>query len=265
MMAGGARSVLVTGAADGIGLGIATRFAEAGDHVALLDYDAARLEAVVERLRTAGREVVGHVTDVRDSESVQSAVDLSVSRFGRLDVCVSNAGVYPNRPVVEMDEEEWDRVLDTNLKGTFLICRAAARQMLAQGGPYPWTSSRGKIVTLASGAHRSARIGAAHYCASKAGLVLFSQALALELAEHGINVNIVSPGFTDVGDRPGVSAEYRAVIEKGIPWGRVGGPDDLARAAFFLCSENAEYMTGALVPVDGGASAGRFFLPRSQQ
>jgi NAD(P)-dependent dehydrogenase (short-subunit alcohol dehydrogenase family) len=265
MMAGGARSVLVTGAADGIGLGIATRFARAGDRVALLDYDGPRLEAAVAALAGEGREVFGQATDVRDSESVQSAVDWTVSRFGRLDVAVSNAGVYPNRPVVEMEEDEWDRVLDTNLKGTFLFTRAVARQMLAQGGPYPWTNSRGKIVTLASGAHRSARIGAAHYCASKAGLVLFSQALAMELAEHGINVNILSPGFTDVGDRPGVSAEYRATITKGIPWGRVGGPDDLARAAFFLCSEEAEYMTGALMPVDGGSSSGRFFLPRSQQ
>ena len=119
-------------------------------------------------------------------------------------------------------------------------------------------------MTLASGAHRSARRGASHYCASKAGLVLFSQALALELAEHGINVNIVSPGFVDVGVRAGVSAEYRATLTKSIPWGRVGGPDDIARAAFFLCSEEAEYLTGAVVPVDGGSSAGRYFLPRSQ-
>ncbi|MFN8637268.1 MAG: SDR family NAD(P)-dependent oxidoreductase [Chloroflexota bacterium] len=263
-MAVSGRSVLVTGAADGIGRGIATYFAEAGDRVALLDYDAARLAAVVEGLQTAGREVVGHVTDVRDSESVQSAVDLTVSRFGRLDVAISNAGIYPNRPVVEMDEEEWDRVLDTNLKGTFLVTRAVARQMLAQGGPYPWANSRGKIVTLASGAHRSARIGAAHYCASKAGLVLFSKALAFELAEHGINVNILSPGFTDVGEREGVSAVYRDTIARGIPWGRTGTPNDLARGAYFLCSEEAEYMTGALMPVDGGSSAGRFNLPRSQ-
>jgi NAD(P)-dependent dehydrogenase (short-subunit alcohol dehydrogenase family) len=190
-------------------------------------------------------------------------VDLTVGRFGRLDVAVCNAGVYPNTPVVEMDEDEWDRVIDTNLKGTFLTSRAVARQMLAQDGPYPWTGSRGKIVTLASGAHKSARIGASHYCATKAGIVLFSQTLALELAEHGINVNIISPGFIDVGVRPGVSTEYRETISKAIPWGRTGVPDDIARAAFFVCSEEAEYMSGALVPVDGGSSAGRYFLPRS--
>jgi 3-oxoacyl-[acyl-carrier protein] reductase len=258
------RVVMVTGAADGIGFAIAQQFAGAGDRVALLDYDAAKLELAVERLRAAGRDVFGRATDVRDAESVREAVAETVQQFGRLDVTVSNAGVYPNRPVVEMDEDEWDRVLDTNLKGTFLVTRAAARQMLGQEGPYPWNGSRGKIVTVASGAHRSARVGAAHYCASKAGVVLFSQTLALELAEHRINVNIVSPGFVDVGNRPGVSAAYRETISKAIPWGRVGGPDDVARVAALLCSDEAEYMTGAVVPVDGGSSAGRYFLPRSQ-
>jgi NAD(P)-dependent dehydrogenase (short-subunit alcohol dehydrogenase family) len=263
-MAESSRVVLVTGAADGIGFAIARRFADLGDRVALLDYDAARLEGAVERLRPAGRDVFGQATDVRDADSVQAAIAETVERFGRLDVVVSNAGVYPNRPVIEMDEAEWDRVMDTNLKGTFLVTRAAARQMLGQNGPYPWSGSHGKIVTLASGAHRSARVGAAHYCASKAGVVLFSQALALELAEHQINVNIVSPGFVDVGDRPGVSAAYRETIAKAIPWGRVGGPDDVARVTVLLCSDEAEYMTGAIVPVDGGSSAGRYFLPRSQ-
>src|SRR4051794_23759766 len=124
------RSVLVTGAADGIGFAIAARFARAGDRVALLDSDARKLEAAIAQLQAESQNVVGHVADVRDSESVQGAVDWTVSRFGRIDVAVSNAGVYPNRPVVEMDENEWDRVMDTNLKGTFLVTRAVARQML---------------------------------------------------------------------------------------------------------------------------------------
>ncbi len=262
-MAESGRSVLVTGAADGIGLGIAARFAQAGDRVALVDFDPPKLEAAVQNLQAAGGQVFGHVADVRDSESVQSAVDGAVSRLGRLDVAISNAAVYPNTPVVEMDEEEWDRVMNTNLRGTFLVTRAVARQMLGQGGPYPWSSSRGKIVTIASGAYRSARRGASHYCASKAGLVLFSQTLALELAEHHINVNIVSPGLIDVGVRPGVSAGYKDVLTKSIPWGRIGQPDDIARAAYFLSTEESDFMTGAVVPVDGGSSAGRYFLPLS--
>lgn len=256
------RSVLVTGAADGIGLGIATAFAEGGDRVAMLDLDRAKLEraaqglSTAEPVRAAGGAVLALPVDVRDAGSVEAAVEEATRRHGGLDVAVSNAGVYPNRPVLEMDEAEWDRVLDTNLKGTFLVCRAAARRMVAQGGG-------GKICAIASGAHRSARVGAAHYCASKAGLVLFTQVLALELAEHRINVNVVSPGFVDVGDRPGVSARYRETITSAIPLGRSGTPLDIAAAVRWVCSEDAAFMTGAIVPVDGGSSAGRFFLPRS--
>lgn len=255
MTVAGGRSVLVTGAADGIGRGIARAFAEAGDHVAMVDYDGATLERAARELASIG-EVFPFEADVRSAARIQAAVDETVARHGRLDVAVSNAGVYPNTPVLELDEEEWDRVMDTNLKGAFLLARAAARQMVAQGGG-------GKICTIASGAHRSARVGAAHYCASKAGLVLFSQVLALELAEHRINVNVVSPGFVDVGERPGVSARYREVITSAIPWGRAGTADDIARAVLFVCSPEADYMTGAVVPVDGGSSAGRYFLPRS--
>ena len=250
------RSVLVSGAADGIGLGIATRFGQAGDGVTMVDANAAQLEQAVERVRAVGGEVVAVQADVRDATAVERGVRAAVERFGRLDVAVSNAGVYPNKPVLEMDEDEWDRVLDTNLKGTFLVTRAVARQMVAQG-------DGGKICTIASGAHLLGRIGAAHYCASKAGLVLYSKVLAMELAEHRINVNVVSPGFVDVGDRPGVSARYRETISKAIPWGRTGRPEDIAKAVFFVCSDEAEFITGAVLSVDGGSSAGRFFLPRS--
>lgn len=250
------RDVIVSGAADGIGLGIATRFAAAGDRVAMLDLDATKLESAVERVRAGGGDAICLRVDVRDAASVRDTIQAAVNAFGRIDVAVSNAGVYPNKPVLEMEEDEWDRVLDTNLKGTFLFTRAAARQMVAQGGG-------GKICTIASGAHLLGRIGAAHYCASKAGLVLYTKVLAMELAEHRINVNVVSPGFVDVGERPGVSAVYRDTISKSIPWGRTGRPADVANAVFFVCSDEAEFITGAVLSVDGGTSAGRFYLPRS--
>lgn len=255
-MANAGRSVLVTGAAEGIGFAIASRFTSAGDRVALLDLDSAKLEQAVERLRAEGRDVFGQRVDVRAGAAVQQAVDEAVRRFGRLDVAVSNAGIYPNRPVLELEEDEWDQVLDTNLKGTYLVTRAAARQMVAQG-------EGGKICTIASGAHLLGRVGAAHYCASKAGLVLYSKVLAMELAEHRVNVNVVSPGFVDVGDRLGVSAVYRETISKTIPWGRTGRADDIAKAVFFVCSTDADFITGAVLSVDGGSSAGRFHLPRS--
>jgi NAD(P)-dependent dehydrogenase (short-subunit alcohol dehydrogenase family) len=254
--ASGARVVLITGAADGIGRATTRRFAVAGDRVAMLDFDRDNLNRAADELLSDGADVLAIQSDVRDGAAMDAAIAQTVARFGRLDVAVANAGIYPNCPVVDMEESEWDRVMDTNLKGTFLTCRAAARQMLAQG-------DGGKICVMASGAARSARVGAGHYCASKAGIVLFAQALALELAPQRINVNIIAPGIVAVGERPGVSAEYLTAITRGVPWGRAGEPDDVARVIEFVCSPAAEYMTGAFIPVDGGSSAGRYFLPLS--
>lgn len=252
----GPRSVLVTGAADGIGRAIAGHFASSGDRVGLIDYDAAKLDKTTEELSTRGGDVMRLHADVRDAASVEDAVRRAVAQYGGLDVAVNNAAVYPNTPVVDMSEDEWDRVLDTNLKGAFLFARAAARQMIDQG-------RGGKLCFIASGAYRSARRGASHYCASKAGLVLLAQTLALELAEHRVNVNVVSPGFIEVGLRPGVSVPYREKIKQDIPWGRFGEPVEIAHAVGFLCSPEAEFITGSVLTVDGGSGAGRFHLPIS--
>ena len=251
-----ARSVLVTGAADGIGRGIASCFAERGDRVAVLDYDGDKLERTAAELRDGGAQVIAVHADVRDAAAVEAAVARTVEAHDGLDVAINNAAVYPNTPVVDMAEEEWDRVMDTNLKGAFLFTRASARQMLRQG-------RGGKLCLIASGAYRSARRGAAHYCASKAGLVLLAQTLALELAEQRINVNVVSPGFIEVGLRPGVSIPYREKIKHDIPWGRFGEPKEIAHAVQFLCSPEAEFITGTVLSVDGGSSAGRFHVPIS--
>jgi 3-oxoacyl-[acyl-carrier protein] reductase len=250
------RSVIVTGAADGIGRAIAAGFAHGGDSVALLDYDAQKLQQTTSELRQAAGTVMALQCDVRDAKAVARAVQHAADAHGGIDVAVNNAAVYPNTPVVEMAEDEWDRVLDTNLKGAFLFTQAAARQMLRQ-------ARGGKLCLIASGAYRSARRGAAHYCASKAGLVLLAQTLALELAEHRINVNVVSPGFIEVGLRPGVSIPYRETIKKDIPWGRFGEPREIASAVRFLCSPEAEFITGSVLTVDGGSGAGRFHLPVS--
>ncbi len=249
------RSVVVTGAADGIGRGIASQFAEMGDRVALLDYDADKLTRTTSELAAHG-QVIGIPTDVRSAADVESAIAQAARSHDGVDVAVNNAAVYPNSAVVDMREDEWDSVLDTNLKGAFLFLRASARVMIAQG-------RGGKVCAITSGAYRSARRGAAHYCASKAGLVLLAQTLALELAEHGINVNVVSPGFIEVGPRPGVSVPYRERIKHDIPLGHFGEPEDIAAAVAFVCSDEARFMTGSVLTVDGGSGAGRFHLPYS--
>jgi 3-oxoacyl-[acyl-carrier protein] reductase len=248
---------MVTGAADGIGRAIATCFSQRGDQVALLDDDAEKLARTASALADSGGKVLALPTDVRDAAAIDESVARASEAHNGIDVAVNNAAVYPNTPVVEMSEDEWDRVLDTNLKGAFLFSRATARQMIAQG-------RGGKLCLIASGAYRSARRGAAHYCASKAGLVLLAQTLALELAEQRINVNVVSPGFIEVGLRPGVSVPYREKIKQDIPWGRFGDPSEIAHAVAFLCSPEAEFITGSVLTVDGGSGAGRFHLPVSR-
>jgi 3-oxoacyl-[acyl-carrier protein] reductase len=248
--------VLVTGAADGIGRAIAERFARGGARLAVLDIHAEKLEQVARDLRGYEVDVLSAPCDVKDASQVQAAVEAAVKHFGHLDVAVNNAGVYPNTAVADMDEAEWDLVLDTNLKGAFLVCRAAARQMLRQG-------HGGKLCLISSGAAHSARLGAAHYSASKAGLEMLARTLALELAEARINVNVVAPGLIAVGTRPAVSADYKAALLRTIPWGRAGEPSEVADAVHYLCSAEAEFITGAVLSVDGGSSAGRYHLPRS--
>jgi 3-oxoacyl-[acyl-carrier protein] reductase len=255
-MAGMPLSVVVTGAADGIGRGVATLFARRGDRVALLDYNADKLARTTEEIVGNGGQATGIPTDVRRADQVEAAIAQAVSRHGGIDVAINNAAVYPNTAVVNMSEDEWDLVLDTNLKGAFLFLRATARAMIAQG-------RGGKLCAIASGAYRSARRGASHYCASKAGLVLLAQTLALELAEHGINVNVVSPGFIEVGLRPGVSVAYRERIIQDVPLGHFGEPVDIAHAVAYLCSDEARFVTGSVLTVDGGSGAGRFHLPYS--
>ncbi len=249
------RVVLVTGAGAGIGRGIAQAFHAAGARVALGDLREAPLEQAASAL--GGARVFSQAVDVRDEASVSAFVAGAEKALGPVAVAVANAGIYPNTPVVEMDVAEWDRVMETNLRGVFLTCRAAARAMVAAGTP-------GKIVTISSGAYASGRPGAAHYCASKAGVVMFTKVLALELASARINVNCVAPGFVRVdSEMSPLTAEYVAAISRGIPWGRQGTPADIANAALYLASPYAEYVTGEVLGVNGGTMAGRSQLPLS--
>jgi NAD(P)-dependent dehydrogenase (short-subunit alcohol dehydrogenase family) len=252
------RTVLVTGAAAGIGFGISEAFHAAGARVALGDLNGAALSRAAERLGHGSR-VFTHALDVRDAGPVQKFVAAAESALGPLSVAVANAGIYPNCPVVEMAVEEWDRVMETNLRGVFLTCQAAARSMVARKAP-------GKIITLASGAYHSGRRGAAHYCASKAGVVMFTKVLAMEMGPHRINVNCIAPGLVTVDrDVTQVSEEYVKTLTSNIPWGRAGTPADIARAALFLASPDADFITGEVLSVDGGSGTGRTYLPYSRK
>ena len=251
------RRVLVTGAGAGIGRGIAAAFVQAGARVAVVDAVADRVIAVAGELEGGPGRVVGVTGDIRTPEAVERIVSEAVGHLGRIEVLVNNAAIYPNCPVIEMPVEQWDAVIGTNLTGTFLMTRAVARRMVAEG-------IHGHITSIASGAYQSARQGASHYCASKAGIVMFSKVLAQELAEHRIHVNVVSPGLIDVGRRGDVNPAYREALMKNIPWGRTGRPAEIADAVLFLCSRRAEYITGTVLEVNGGSAAGRFFLPYSR-
>ena len=191
--------------------------------------------------------------DVRDASAVTAAVAHALDRFERIDVLVNNAGIYPNTPVVEMDEAEWDAVFDINVKGMFLVSQAVARAMIARG-------KGGRIVNISSGAAESGRVGAAHYCASKAAVNMFTRVLAIELAPYEIAVNAVGPGLIEV---PGaaLTREYVDALIAATPMRRIGQPEDVAQAVLYLASPAATYMTGTTLYVDGGGLAGRALPP----
>jgi NAD(P)-dependent dehydrogenase (short-subunit alcohol dehydrogenase family) len=236
------RVAIVTGAGHGIGKGIAAAFAASGASVVVADRDISRAEAVADSLAVrAGAIALPVEVDVRSHTLVEAMVERAVAELGGIDVLVNNAGVYPNSPVVEMHEDEWDTVFDTNVKGMFLVSRAVARRMIDRG-------KGGRIVNISSGAAESGRVGAAHYCASKAAVNMFTKVLALELAPHGITVNSVAPGHiaTPMTGTP----PDRALLE--IPLGRPGLPEEVAEVIAGL----GDYVTGASVLVDGGLALG---------
>jgi 3-oxoacyl-[acyl-carrier protein] reductase len=246
--------VLVTGAGAGIGQGIARAFHAAGARVALGDVREAGLKRTAAEL---GAGVFSQVVDVRDATGVARFVESAEKALGPVTIAVANAGIYPNSPVLEMTVDEWDAVMETNVRGVFLTCQAVARRMVAH-------TIAGKIITISSGAYNSGRVGASHYCASKAAVVMFTKVLALELAGQHVNVNCIAPGLITVNSEGSpISREYIDALMKQIPWGRAGVPADIAHAALFLASPYAEYMTGEVLAVNGGTSAGRAFLPLS--
>jgi 3-oxoacyl-[acyl-carrier protein] reductase len=237
------RTALVIGAARGIGEGIARRFVMEGAAVLIADTEVGAGEALASSL---GASVSFVATDVSREEDVERAVATAIEAFGRLDILVQNAGIYPWSLIETTSVEEWDRVLAVNLRGTFLAARAALPAMRSQGyGRMVFTSSiTGPRVTMP---------GHGHYSASKAGINGFIRAAALEFSPYGITVNGVEPGnVLTEAIKEHRSAAYVRSMEEAVPLGRLGTPEDVATAVLFLASEEAGYITGTTIVVDGG-------------
>lgn len=249
------RHVLVTGAGSGIGRGIALAFARTGAHITLCDRTAAPLGETEALARDAGAGRVTAITaDLRDGDAPGAVVDEAWDR-APVDVLVSSAGVYPATPFLDLDAATWDRVLDVNTRAPVLLTVALARRAVALG--------RGaSVVNISSGAALRARPGAAPYSTSKAALEAATRASALELGHHGIRVNAVAPGFVTVDSAVNpVTAEYADAVGDN-PLGRRGLPDDIARAVVWLAGDEANWITGEVLRVDGGSSTGAWNLPQ---
>ncbi|GIK38549.1 MAG: glucose 1-dehydrogenase [Chloroflexota bacterium] len=244
---------LITGSGGGLGAGIALRFAEAGAAVTV-NYrsNAAGAQAVVRQIETAGGRAIAVQADVTQKTEVERLVAETVATFGRLDVLVNNAGVYPLASLLEMTEAEWDGVVDSNLRSTFLCTQAAAKQMIAQG-------EGGAIVNIASIEAENPAPMHSHYNAAKGGVVMHTAAAANELGLYGIRVNSVSPGLIW---REGIEQGWPDGVErflKAAPLGRLGRPDDIADACLFLASPAARWITGANLRADGGVMTKQIF------
>ena len=242
------RGAIVTGAGRGIGLGIARMLGENGAQVLIVDRDGDLAGAAAETLRGAGLAVQSICADVGQVKDNKAAVQWALDQFGRLDIFCPNAAVFDSSPIATMPEALWDRLLDINLKGVFLGVQACLPHMMAQ--------KYGRIVVTSSiTGNRTAIGGMAHYAASKGGINGFIKAAAIELAAHGITINGVEPGHVMTeGAAPQYDAAFKSAVESFIPLGRFGQPMDIGKAALFLASDDAAYITGQTIVVDGGVT-----------
>jgi len=250
---------LITGAGSGIGQGVAERFAKEGARVALVDLNEAGLAETAAKVKAAGGESESYGGDVSKTEDVEGFFAKTVERFGRIDIAVNNAGIgNPPAMIVDMTDEGFDRTIAVNLRGVFLCMRAAGKQMIKQGGG-------GRIISVASQAGKSGFAFLGPYCATKAGVILMSKAMAKEVGVHQITVNAVCPGTIDtpllrgvldpILNATGQTLEQWTMSQPGmppIPLNRIGYPKDVANLITFLASDDADYMTGQAINISGG-------------
>jgi len=239
------KTALVTGSSRGIGKGIALELASQGCDVAVnTNDDGAGADATVAELRALGRQAFAVLADVGVADQVKRMFDQVLGRFARLDILVNNAGVQTWKSLIELEESEWDRVIDTNLKGCFLCTRAAARHMRQ--------NQRGRIINIGSGCNKIGFPKLVSYTASKGGIETFTKVAAAELGPDGITVNCVAPGAIEVERTRLEAPDYAGTWAKLTPVGRVGTPADIARAVAFFAADASDFITGQTLGVDGG-------------
>jgi 3-oxoacyl-[acyl-carrier protein] reductase len=229
-----------------------TRFLEGGARGVIVDVDDEWGPSTEARLRDQGHDVFYRRTDVRDGAQVDAAIAAAVDRFGRVDILVHGAGVGVHKEIVDLTDEEWDLQIDVQLRGAFLLSRAVGRRLIDQG-------ESGRIVFLGSTAGNNARPKSGPHAASKAAEIQLAKVMAQELGRHKITVNVVSPGLTDISgiSRSFQPPEYQQVFMQQVPLGRLATPDEIADAVLFFASDRARFVTGQVLVVDGGYSAGK--------
>ena len=239
------KTALVTGAGKGIGRAIAFALAKMGVLV-IVNYRGSKEQAeeTVQKIREMGQEAEVYPCDVSDFQAVETMMKTIVSKYGRLDILVNNAGITKDGLILKMSEEDFDKVVDTNLKGTFHTIRHASRQMIRQRS--------GRIINISSVSGILGNPGQANYAAAKAGIIGLTKTMAKELGSRGITVNAIAPGFIETDMTAVLSESVQQNIQAQIPLGHFGKPEDVAAAAAFLASEEAGYITGQVLCVDGG-------------
>ena len=233
---------LITGARRGIGRAIALKYAQNGADCILWARSAP--EELADEIRATGRRALAAAVDVSDADAVEAAVKAAVAEFGKIDILVNNAGIAQDGLLIRMKLEQWQRVLDVNLTGTFHCTKAVARPMLKNEG--------GRIINITSVIGQMGNAGQANYAASKAGVIGFTKSIAKELGSRGITVNAIAPGFISTDMTAEMSEDATAALLGQIPLGRLGEADDVAELALFLAGDGARYITGQVMNVDGG-------------
>ncbi len=238
---------LVTGAGragKGIGRSIALRLAKEGARIAIADFMPEAADSVAREVADMGGEALAVYGSVSNGDDVDKMVADTIDRFGRIDILINNAGITRDNLIVRMSEQDWDMVLDTNLKGVFNCTRAVAKLMMRE--------RKGKIVNMASVMGIMGNAGQANYSASKGGVIALTKTTAKELGSRGINVNAVAPGFIQTVMTEEMPEDAKSGIASQIPLRRLGTPEDVAEVVLFLCSESSNYVTGQVIAVDGG-------------